>query len=145
MRLEIIGKEVNTEMAFTIASSSFVVTHDSLGPHSTLLMISIYAPPPNSHSMHDPQGITDAMLKCANRIVKSWTGPAIIQGDFNQDISANADIAQLLATGWVDAHGVSVQIRDHVKKPAHVSHPMGAHPISPKSCAIHSCQQKSVL
>ena len=99
LRLEITRKKkpilVNTEMPFIIDSSRFLVTHVSLGPHSTLLMSSILAPPSNSQSMHDPQGITDAMLKYANRIVKSWTGPAIIQGDFNLDISANADIAQL--------------------------------------------------
>ena len=100
-----------------IQSSRFLATHVPLGPHATLLVITIYAPPPTSHSMQNPQAITDALLQCANRIVRSWHGPAIIQGDFNQDVSANADIAELFNVGWVDAHDISVQVHQHPKKP----------------------------
>ncbi len=100
-----------------LESSRFLAAHISLGPHATLLIITIYAPPPTTHSIQDPQTLTDSMLKCANRLIRSWNGPAIIQGDFNQDISANADIAELLTAGWVDAHDISVRIHQHTKKP----------------------------
>ena len=100
-----------------LESSRFLATHISLGPHATLLLITIYAPPPTTHSIQDPQTLTDSMLKCANRLIRSWNGPAIIQGDFNQDISANADIAELFTAGWVDAQDISVRIHQHTKKP----------------------------
>ena len=73
------------------------------------------------------------MLKCANRLIRSWNGPAIIQGDFNQDISANADIAELFTGGWVDAHDISVRSHQHTKKNPHVSLPMEVFHITPKS------------
>ena len=100
-----------------LESSRFLATHISLGPHATLLVITIYAPPPTSHSIQDPQTLTESMLKCANRLVRSWNGPAIIQGDFNQDISANADIAELFTVGWVEAHDISVRVHQHSKQP----------------------------
>lgn len=100
-----------------IETSRFLATHIPLGPHAVLLVITIYAPPPTSHSMQEPQALTDSMLQCANRVVKSWKGPAIIQGDFNQDIATNAAMAELFTAGWVDAHDVSVSIHNHLKKP----------------------------
>lgn len=98
-------------------TSRFLATHVSLGPHSHLLIVTIYAPTPSSHTIQNPQSLTDDLLHCANRVVKAWQGPAIIQGDFNQDIAANADIAELFQAGWVDAHDVSVQCHGHSKKP----------------------------
>ena len=80
----------------------FVAAHVNLGPNLTCLIITIYAPPRSSLTVHDPKGLTQQLLECAFQMVQTWKGPAIITGDFNQDIFQMDVVQNLINYGWED-------------------------------------------
>ena len=98
-------------------SYRLVSTHISLGPHTTLLVITIYAPPPNNQTIDDPNALTADLISAACDMIHAWRGPGIIAGDFNQDICDFARIQHLFSIGWKDAQELSVQKFCHSKKP----------------------------
>ena len=98
-------------------SYRLVPTHVSLGPHTTLLVITIYAPPPNNQTIEDPNALTADLISAACDMIHAWRGPGIIAGDFNQDICDFAPIQHLFSIGWKDAQEHSVQKFCHSKKP----------------------------
>ena len=79
-----------------------LATHVNLGPNLTCLVVTIYAPPRTSSTFEDPKGFTIQLLECAASIVQNWKGPAIIAGDFNQDILQYDVVRKLFSSGWDD-------------------------------------------
>ena len=79
-----------------------VASHVSLGPNLTCLVVTIYAPPRSSLTIEDPKGLTIQLLECAFHLAQSWNGPAVIAGDFNQDILEFEVVQRLIACGWGD-------------------------------------------
>lgn len=100
-----------------IQSHRFLTTHVSIGPHVTLLVVTIYAPPPNNQTMDDPVALTGDLVNHAVQTISEWKGPAVLVGDFNQDVTGFQSIQRLLQRGWKDAQELSVQVHGHPKSP----------------------------
>ena len=98
-------------------SFRLIASHVSLGPHTILLVITTYAPPPNKQTIDDPNALTADLISTACELIHAWRGPGIIAGDFNQDISDFEQIQHLFSLGWKDAPDLSVQKFCHHKKP----------------------------
>lgn len=79
-----------------------MATHVNIGPNLTCLVVTIYAPPRTSSHFEDPKGFTIQLLECAASVVQNWRGPAIIAGDFNQDILQFDVVRKLFSCGWDD-------------------------------------------
>lgn len=79
-----------------------VAAHVNFGPNITCLIVTIYAPPPSSLTIVDPKGLTIQLLECAAHLIRSWKGPAIIAGDFNQNIFQLDVVQNLIHNGWED-------------------------------------------
>ena len=103
--------------SFISDSCRFLVSHISLGPHCVLLVITIYAPPPNNKTIHDPNALTTEIIDYACSIIDDWHGPAILAGDFNQNVEFYTSIQKLIQKGWHNAQDLSVQKHGHPKKP----------------------------
>ena len=111
-------RSVNQDIPQHIKDSfRLIATHVSLGPHTTLLVITVYAPPPNNQTIEDPSALTADLVSTACDLIRDWRGPAILAGDFNQEIKDFEQIQHLLTIGWVDAQDLSVQKFCHNKKP----------------------------
>ena len=111
-------RSVNQDIPQHIQDSfRLIATHVSLGPHTTLLVITVYAPPPNNQTIEDPSALTADLISTACDLIRDWRGPAILAGDFNQEIKDFEQIQHLLTIGWVDAQDLSVQKFCHNKKP----------------------------
>lgn len=79
-----------------------LASHVNLGPNLTCLVVTIYAPPRTSSTFEDSKGFTIQLLECAASVVQNWKGPAIIAGDFNQDILQYDVVRKLFQSGWDD-------------------------------------------
>ena len=105
-----------------LQSNRFLSTVVSLGPNTTMLVVTIYAPPPTNQTIGDPVALTGDLINHAVQTVTEWRGPAVIVGDFNQEIENMQSVQRLLQKGWRDAQDLSVEIHGHPKRPTCITH-----------------------
>ena len=113
---------LNNHPEHIVQSNRFLSTHVSLGPNTTMLVVSIYAPPSNNQTIGDPVALTGDLINHAVQTICEWKGPAVLAGDFNQEIGTMQSIQKLLRKGWKDAQDLSVAMHKHPKRPTCITH-----------------------
>ncbi len=87
-----------------------------ISPWTSVYIVCIYAPPRNRASP-DVDLLMRCITNCAAERVLQHRGPAILMGDFNEDL-CNIRAWEALGTrGWVDTHCLSAELNGHPLQP----------------------------
>ena len=97
-------------------STRLVDAYVQISPWTCVYIVCIYAPPRN-RANPDVDLLMRCITNCAAERVLQHRGPAILMGDFNEDLCNIRAWESLRTRGWVDTHCLSAELNGHPLQP----------------------------